>query len=63
MLEDMNPKTAKLSGKKSLVKTFLATPVVLKQLSELGAKWGENMTQVIFRCISKAWENEFSGKK
>ena len=39
---------------------FRAPDITLNQLKELKIKWGENRSQVIIRCIERAWLRETS---
>lgn len=68
-MSGMNPKKAVLTEatpKNGRVVTLRASAMLEKQIKELCAAWGENVTQVIYRAINQAYEREFkntSGKK
>lgn len=58
----MEEKT-KQTPKNNPVITFRAPTIVEKQLRELAEKWGENITQVMHRCIQIVHEREFKRDK
>lgn len=63
MVEDMNPKHAKISKKEGRPVNFRATKITASQITDLMLHWGENISQVLTRAVQQAWEREVGSRK